>query len=79
MINAVALHQRGQFAEAEKTYREVLTSRQAQRRRDEPPRLIEHQRGNHQAAIDLISRRRSSARNRSFSSTSRRRIAARGG
>jgi protein O-GlcNAc transferase len=54
MIAAVAQHQRGQLAEAERAYREVL--RHDKRNADAMNLLglIEHQHKNHQAAIDLI-------------------------
>src|SRR5689334_1567794 len=54
MINAVAQHQRGQLAEAERAYREVLKHDKRNADAMNLLGLIEHQRKNHQAAIDLI-------------------------
>jgi protein O-GlcNAc transferase len=54
MIQAVALHQQGRSAEAEQAYRNVL--RHDKRNADAMNLLglIEHQRGNHQLAVELI-------------------------
>src|SRR5437016_9782196 len=56
MIQAVAQHQRGQLDQAETTYREIL--RHDRRHADAMNLLglIEHQRGNHDVAVDLISK-----------------------
>ena len=54
MINAVAQHQRGQLAEAERAYREVLKHDKRNADAMNLLGLIEHQRKNHQVAIDLI-------------------------
>src|SRR5439155_1516307 len=54
MMQAVALHQRGQLQQAEQTYREVLKHDKRNADAMNLLGLIEHGRGNHQMAIDLI-------------------------
>src|SRR5438876_9963129 len=54
MSQAVALHQQGRFHQAENTYRDVLRDDKRNADAMNLLGLIEHQRGHHDIAIDLI-------------------------
>src|SRR3954453_20491119 len=56
MMQAVALHKGGKFDEAERSYRDVLKDDKRNADAMNLLGLIEHQRGKHDLAIDLIRR-----------------------